>query len=120
MAEAPAPPRAMVVDADEALHGLIEAWLAERGVGVAREAPGRYDLIVVDLPFPRQGRSERLAGLQRAHPHTPIVALSSQFLPGIEAAGAVAQTLGVAGVLPKPLARDALLAAVARLVPRAA
>jgi CheY-like chemotaxis protein len=119
MTDPGARPRAMVVDADEALHGLIEAWLAERGVGVAREAPGRYDLIVVDLPFPRQGRGGRLARLQREHPGTPIVAMSSNFLPGIEAAGAVAQYLGVARVLPKPVTRDMLLAAVNRLLPAA-
>jgi CheY-like chemotaxis protein len=119
MAEA-SRPRALVVDADDALHGLLEAWLGDAGIGVARDAPGRYDLVLVDLPFPREERGALLAGLQREHPDTPIIALSSSFLPGIDAGGAVARTLGVDGVLPKPVTRDSLLAAVARLLPQSA
>jgi CheY-like chemotaxis protein len=49
---------------------------------------------------------------------TPVVALSSNFFARVEANGAVARALGVDAVLPKPLAREALIAAVRTLVPR--
>ena len=111
--------RALIVDADPALLGLLEEWLGEGGWSVQQERTdespaGDYDLIVADLPFPRHGSSALLRRLADENPGTPIVVLSSNFFPGIDAAGAVAKGLGVAAVLPKPVSRDALLAAVDR------
>jgi len=54
------------------------------------------------------------------HPEEPILALSATFLSSVSCEGGCAKRLGVAGVLPKPLSRDALLAAVARFAPRGA
>jgi len=111
-------PRVLGVDDDRLLYGLIEEWLAASGCQVtsARDttapASARYDVIVVDVPFPRQGGATVLHRLAEAHPATPILALSSTFFDGIGSHGTVARTLGVAGVLPKPLRRETLLAAV--------
>ena len=113
----------LVIGADSALYGLIEEWLAAAGCSVtaghATHDPVLRppDLVIVDVPFPRQGGLESLRRAAREHPGTPILALSSAFFAGIESTGAVARTLGVAGALPKPLTRETLLAAVGNALP---
>jgi len=114
-------PRVLVVDADPALLGLLEEWLEERGLSVVAdgtdEAAGNaFDLAVVDVPFPRHRILGQLKGVAERHPGVPILALSSSFFAGVAGTGLVASALGVAGVLPKPLSREALVAAVARVL----
>ena len=109
--------RILVADADCALYGLLDEWLTGSGYVLAGAcAPEErvhdgYHLIVVDLPFPREG-GDVLRQLRREHPGTPIIALSASFFPGIELSGALARALGVASVLPKPVTRESLLVAV--------
>jgi DNA-binding response OmpR family regulator len=113
------PVRVLVADADCALFGLLEEWFAASGwqlagvCGSCEPAVDGYDLIVVDVPFPRQGGA-MLKALASEHPGTPIIALSSNFFPGVDSTGAVARELGVAAVLPKPVTRDALMAVAQR------
>jgi DNA-binding response OmpR family regulator len=113
------PSKVLLIDADPALAELLEAWLAAGGCTVEQATPAAsrdgFDLIVVDVPFPRQ--AGLLKDIATAHPRTPILALSSSFFPGIESTGQVARALGVAGVLAKPVSRSALLATVRRLLP---
>jgi CheY-like chemotaxis protein len=115
------PIRILVADADCALFGLLEAWLAGCGCtlagacGVDEAASDRYDLILADIPFPRQDAG-MVKALQHEYPGTPIVALSSSFLPGVEASGSVARELGVASVLAKPVTREALVTALRQAV----
>jgi hypothetical protein len=52
------------------------------------------------------------------HPGKPLVALSSNFFARVEANGAVARSLGVDAVLPKPLTRAALIGALKDLLPQ--
>ena len=117
-----APPRVLVVAADRAVLELLTEWLAACGCDVVEQsdsgtaASRRVDLLVVDVPFPRQGGLDLLRRLGRDHPRTPIVALSSNFFPGIESGGAVARMLGVARVLPMPVTGDALVAMVRQLL----
>ena len=117
--EGAGPVRVLVADADCALFGLLEEWFAASGWQLAGACgPGDasvdgYDLIVVDVPFPRQGAA-MLKALATEHPGTPIIALSSNFFPGVESTGAVARELGVAAVLPKPVTRAALMAVAQR------
>jgi len=101
--------RVLLVDADPALRGLIEEWLADEDCTLVDERP---DVVLVDLPAPREHGAGCVKRISNAHPHAPVVALSSSFFDGIEANGAIARQLGVARVLPKPLTRDALLAAL--------
>ena len=115
--ESAATPRAvLVIDADPALFGLLKEWLAECGYTAveARAAhhENRFELVVVDIAFPRQGGAELIARIANEHPGIPIVALSSGFCAGVKCRGEVARALGVAGVLPKPVPRDALQCAV--------
>jgi CheY-like chemotaxis protein len=116
-----AAPRVLVVDADPALLGLLEEWLDGQGCRVVAdgneaEAQDGFDLAVVDVPFPRQGGLCRLKRVAERHPGVPILALSSNFFAGIANTGMVARALGVAGALPKPVSREALLAAVGELL----
>jgi CheY-like chemotaxis protein len=115
-------PTILVLDADPALLGLLREWLAELGPVATANGDERVecDLVVVDVPFPRQGEASPLRRLAAAHPGTPVLAISPTFFAGIDAHGALAQSLGVAGVLPKPVKREALVAAVRRLLPQQA
>jgi len=101
--------RILLVDADAALRGLVEEWLSEEDWSLVEDNP---DVVLVDLPAPREHRAGCVKRISNAHPQAPVVALSSSFFDGIEANGAIARQLGVASVLPKPLTRDALLAAL--------
>jgi CheY-like chemotaxis protein len=114
--------RALVVDDDPVLAGLVAEWLTAHGGRVVRERDGlaatggSFDLIVADLPFPRERGLETLRRLAHAHAQTPILALSSNLFPGVDAGGGVARAFGVARVLPKPLAHGVLIGAVEQLL----
>jgi CheY-like chemotaxis protein len=106
----------MLVDVEPALAAMVAEWLEPCGWRVTaasgEDAAGHpADLLIVDVPFPRQERidRERFGGV---HAATPIVVISSTFFAGVARNGAVAHQLGVAGVLAKPLQRDCLVAAV--------
>jgi two-component system, OmpR family, response regulator len=113
-------PRVLVVDADPALLGLLEEWLSGQGLTVVADADeagqNGFDLAVVDVPFPRHGGLCQLKRVAERHPGVPILALSSNFFAGIANTGMVARALGVAGALPKPVSREALIDAVGKLV----
>jgi DNA-binding response OmpR family regulator len=121
MENSPTPTRRiLVVDADPALLGLLGAWLADHGEIVVQRGgePARrdVDLVVVDVAFPRLVQRNGLRELAEAHAGTPLIALSPTFFGGIASQGAVAQSLGVAAVLPKPIQREALLGTVSALL----
>ena len=120
MAEAvPASRRILLVDAEPALAAMVAEWLEPSGWQVDTSIDGaRPALVIVDVPFPRQA-NDMLQRLSAAHAGTPIVVLSSTFFATVDRCGAVARQLGVAGVLPKPLQREALQLAVQQLGARA-
>lgn len=111
--------RVLLCDIEPAMVALLGEWLAGDGLRadadvLAAEPPAV--LIVIELPFPRQGGRERLQQLQRAWPGVPVIVLSPTLLPGVLPQGDVARQLGAAAVLPAPVSRQALRAAVARLL----
>jgi CheY-like chemotaxis protein len=125
-------PRVLLIDAERSLGGLLEEWLgaagcrvtqaaadadADAGAGAGGAAEARYDLVVVDVPFPRCGGVDLIARITKRHPVTPILALSSSFFAGIDCCGAVARTLGVSGVCPWPASRETLIDAARRFLP---
>src|ERR1043166_2195000 len=96
--------RVIAVDVDSALFGLLEEWLAAAGYGVTLEqsgdeaVTGQPDVLLVDIPFPRQGGMDSLRRVASRYPATPILVLSSTFFAGIDGNGAVGRKLGVAWV----------------------
>lgn len=112
-------PLVRIVDADPATHGLLEEWLGAAGYRVASGAAGdgdRVDLTIVDVPFTRHGAFELLKRVSDEEQGAPILALSATFFSNVRCYGDCARALGVAGVLPKPVAREALIAAVEGLL----
>ena len=119
-------PRILIVGADPATLGLFQEWLATGGYQVVdedsmeRANQDRFALAIIDAPFPRQSACDLLQRVTDENPGTPILAHSSAFFSSVTCCGGVAHTLGVAGVLPKPAAREALIAAVHRVLGPAA
>jgi CheY-like chemotaxis protein len=115
-------PRVLVIDADRALIALLDEWLRALGCSVVHEtgghAGGRFDVVIVDVPYPRQGGVDLVSRVAAGHPKTPILALSSTFFARVECHGPVARALGVDCVLPKPATREALTNAVSNLLTR--
>jgi CheY-like chemotaxis protein len=115
--------RVCVIDADNDWRLLLEQWLQGLGCEVVVDADADaaalppVDLVIVDLPFPRQGGVDSVKRISSRHPGTPIVALSTNFFSRIECCGPVARALGVDCVLPKPATREAIAAAVRRVLP---
>ena len=115
------PARVLVVDTDSTMRALIEEWLVSAGNQVVGESPAglngqeAVDVAIIDVPYPRQGGLDRLRRLATEYPSTPILVLSATFFGGVACFGACAAALGVAGVLPMPVTREALVATVRRL-----
>ena len=114
-------PAVLVVDADPDTLTLLREWLTAAGWDVADaatcgDAPMDVNLVLIDLAFPRRGDA---ASSQRRIPPVyagvPVLALSATFHASVAPWGEVARSLGVAGVLPKPIRREALVAAVRHL-----
>ena len=119
-------PVVLVVGADPSTRELLREWLADAGWSSVDgepadatngvDVPGlRPALVLVDLAFPRHGRAETLQRIAQTHAGVPVLALSATFHASAEGSGQIAQSLGVAGVLPKPVRREALVNAVRRL-----
>jgi DNA-binding NarL/FixJ family response regulator len=110
-------PCVLVINADSPLFGLLDTWLRAEGCVVLDErcaAAEPVDLVIVDVPFPRQAGVDWIRQIAQRHPMAPILAVSSTFIAGIECCGPVARALGVACVLPNPVSREALTQAVRR------
>lgn len=110
-----------IVTADRATRELLSEWLVSAGYRVGsgdavQPTAAAAALAIVDVPFTRHGATELLRQVSAHHPGVPILALSATFFPNVKCVGDCARALGVAGVLPKPVARDALLAAVRALL----
>ncbi len=110
-------PRVLIAGADPALFALLSEWLAAAGIDAHDDLQARCDLVLVDFAFPREGGCERLRSMKARYEGTPVVILSSTFFANVDRSGPCARQLGVAAVLPKPIAREALLDALLPLLP---
>ena len=113
-------PAVLVVDADPDTLVLLREWLTEAGWTVADaaghgEVPMAFDLVLIDLAYPRRGDAASLRRIPAACAGIPVLALSATFHASVAPWGEVARSLGVAGVLPKPIRREALVAAARHL-----
>lgn len=115
-------PSIRVANTDGATLGLLREWLSSAGYRVFAERLEQTSsdeeavLTIIDVPFCRHGATEILRQVSEQHPGEPILAMSATFFSSVRSDGACARRLGVAGVVPKPISRDKLLAAVDRLV----
>jgi DNA-binding response OmpR family regulator len=112
----------VIIEEDALMRSLLAEWLTAEGYRVsgtgdddARPHP-RVDLVIVDVYMPRNEGVERLRSARTAYPCTPIIAISTQFRPGVACMGVAARTLGVEGVIAKPLAREDLLRSVRSVI----
>jgi CheY-like chemotaxis protein len=110
--------RIALLDNDTLMRRLAERWLREAGYRVVggaalrKGAPGPLHLILLDCANPRDAAG-RVKQLHAEHP-VPVVLLSARLRADQDHSDALAQQLGVRGVLAKPFTRDALLDAVLR------
>jgi CheY-like chemotaxis protein len=112
-----AAPLIRVLDTDRATLDLLHEWLTAAGFAVAgANEPGAAMLTIVEVPFTRHGGHEVVQRVASQYPDTPILALSPTLFSNVQCGGHCARALGVAGVLPKPVAHDALIAAIRNLV----
>jgi DNA-binding response OmpR family regulator len=108
----------VIYEEDLLTRSLMQEWLREAGYGARigstcnadRDAP--CDVVVVNVSSPKQRGSDCLREIRAAHTGRPMIAISAQFRPGLAAAGAAAQALGVQQVVAKPLVQEELLRAV--------
>lgn len=114
------PRRVAVIAADRPLFTLLREWLAECGCVTVEESAtrdaDRFDLVIVDIPFPREGGVELVKRINSEYSGVPILALSSCFFAAVPCRGEVARALGVARVLPKPVPREKLIDTVRTLL----
>jgi CheY-like chemotaxis protein len=113
-----APTGVLLLDIEPAMASLLDEWLTRDGRRVlhAGAAAAEVDLIVIELAFPRQDGSGRLQQVRHAWPGVPVIVLSPTFLAGVAPRGEVARQLGAAAVLPAPVSRAMLRAAVAQVL----
>jgi CheY-like chemotaxis protein len=112
----------VIYEENDLMRALLEEWLSEAGYRVHAAASHDAkngclaDLVIVSVYMPKQAGAQLVREIQTLHPGAPLIALSGQFLPGLSANGAIAQTLGVQQVIAKPLARTDLLSAVRGII----
>jgi CheY-like chemotaxis protein len=113
--------RVLVLDSDVLTQSMISEWLDADGWQVPEpgmaQAADNLSLVVLDLPFPRAG-SQALQAIRQDYPGVPVIVISSTVFANVGCCGPCAEVLGVSGVLPKPVSREALIGAVRRLARR--
>ena len=109
----------LVLEADPATRSLFGEWLDEEGFRIvdpsSPDAGAPLSLVVLELPFLREDGLQPLAEAKLRYPGVPILVVSPTVFASVGCCGPCAAALGVAGVLPKPIARATLIEAVHRL-----
>jgi DNA-binding response OmpR family regulator len=112
----------VIIEEDQLIRGLLVEWLSAAGYSVSPEAPtdgeleDNADLVIVDVYMPRKGGASTLRAAEAAHPGVPLIAISSQFRPGLVGSCTAAEALGVRQVIAKPFSRSDVLAAVRSVI----
>ena len=110
----------LVLETDQATRSLFVEWLDAEGWRVldpssADAATEPLSLVVLELAFLRNDDLQPLAEAKLRYPRVPILVVSPTVFASVGCCGSCAATLGVAGVLSKPIARATLIEAVHRL-----
>lgn len=108
----------VVIDEDGPIRALLSEWLGARGHLVRAFSPLEAyaglaaDLVLIDLPKPRQTGGEQVRRLRERFPGATLIGLSTQLGASLPASSAAAQELGLSRLLAKPSSREELLDAV--------
>jgi DNA-binding response OmpR family regulator len=109
-----------IYEEDYLTRTLLREWLSQAGYGVCpgtiRHANCKTDLVIVSVFMPKHAGALWISDIKKAHPGTPLIAISGQFRSGLSAGGATAQSLGVQQVIAKPLVHRDLLEAVQGII----
>ena len=109
----------LVLGTDRATSSLFVEWLNGDGWRIvdppSKDEDASLSLIVLELAFLRDDGLLPLSEAKLRYPCVPIVVVSPTVFASVGCSGPCAQALGVAGVLPKPVARATLVDAVHRL-----
>src|SRR5882672_10178589 len=118
----------LVVDDDALMRGLVAEWLSEAGYRVRQAESGAKalrmlrsrpaGLLITDMDMPGRDGAQTLDEARRMLPGLSVIAISGGALDGRQNWAATALKLGAAKALAKPFERQALLAAVEKVVPR--
>jgi len=115
--------RILVIDDDDEVRGMVKEILVRVGHDVAEAVNGEEglqifaeeptDLVITDIFMPEKEGLETIRELKRIYPEVKIIAMSG----GIAVMDSshtlwLAKGLGADRTVPKPIARDELLAAV--------
>jgi DNA-binding response OmpR family regulator len=112
----------VIYEEDYLTRTLLREWLREAGYGVyvgtlydanRKRIP---DLVIVSVYMPKLAGAQCIGDIKKAHPGTPLIAISGQFRSGLSAGGATAQSLGVQQVIAKPLIHRDLVEAVQGII----
>lgn len=112
----------VIIEEDKLIRGLLVEWLSAAGYSVSAEArtdgepDDNADLVIVDVYMPRHEGATTLRAVEGAYPGAPLIAISSQFRPGLVGSSTAAEALGVREVIAKPFSRRELLAAVRSVI----
>ena len=111
--------KVLLLETDRANRSLFVEWLDAEGWRVldplSADAAEPLSLVVLELAFLREGGLQPLVEAKLRYPEVPIVVVSPTVFASVGCCGPCAATLGVAGVLPMPIARATLIEAVHRL-----
>src|ERR1700682_2275362 len=95
----------VIIEEDQLMRGLLVEWLSDAGYSVSAAASGdaraqdKADLVIVDVYMPRHEGAKTLRAVTAAHPGAPLIAISSQFRPGLVGSSTAAEALGVRQVI---------------------
>jgi DNA-binding NtrC family response regulator len=108
----------VIIEHNDLMRDLLKEWLTESGYDVRTRtlhealANDHADLVIVDVRMPRHAGAVIVSALQRAHPNTPVIAMSGRFRAGLGASSSAARAFDARKLLAKPFTRDELLTAV--------
>ena len=112
----------VIYEEDYLTRTLLREWLRKAGYRVhlatLRDANRKWtaELVIVSVYMPKHAGALWLRDIEKAHPGTPVIAISGQFRSGLSSDGAIAQSLGVQHAIAKPLNRRDLLEAVRGII----
>ena len=112
----------VIYEENDLMRALLEEWLSGAGYRVLAAASHELhggslaDLVIVSVYMPKHSGAQVVREIRAMYPGIPLIAISGQFLPGLSANGAIAQTLGVQQVIAKPLTCTDLLTAVRSII----